>query len=236
MEVVLQLELGISQGLLLIAQHIHPLPAAPLVQGLIDITDALFCRHLRRSDLVACDGQFASLLQVSAGLHQGVQLLAVPLIVFCRRHTGCGAIAHLIIIGIERQIVFQFIADDTQQVVTEETAVSPLDDKRLIGFILHLGKLCAERLVEHWLRGRHLQGRVILAHTVEHRLIDRLQRYLLRGLATGDDAFHGGLQRVGGNALHHQGALQLCFQQLPVGLFLRSLRDNLLQDFILRLG
>ena len=71
-------------------------------------------------------------------------------------HTSRTTIARLIVIVVECIILFQLIANDTQEVTTEELAVTAFNDKGYILLLLDLCQLVAELVGQ--LRLLHLEA------------------------------------------------------------------------------
>ena len=236
-------------------EDIRPVPAAPLIEGVMDKVDLLFCReHTIHAihHLITFDGHLTGFGQIAIQFQQRVQpprlfFLILPLSLshyFQCHQTGCLTIASLVIICMQRIVIVLFQTHHTQQVVAEHLTVYAFYDEGLIALVLHLRQLLAEFRGEHWFIGflpdfplliSFRQSGIILPHPPEDCLIDHLQHRVLGGVATLLDTFHSGTDRVRGDALHHLTGVQFRFQQLTVHLLLRSLLNNLLENLVLRL-
>ena len=133
-------------------------------------------------------------------------------------------------------IVVQLVADDVQQVVIEDTCIGPLDNEGLVGLILDLGEFPAEVVRQLWALYFHIQFRIARRHLIEHGLPNQAQHLVLGIFPMLLHLVHSRLQRVGRDLCHHLCSLQLCLQQMSVGLLFRGLLHNLLKHLILRLG
>ena len=144
------------QLLFLIAQIVHALPAAPLAKCLTGKGKALLTitpGHL----VIAEDGNLTCLRQIPIQVEQRIDELYLLITKSMRcDHTSRTTVASLIVIVVEGIILFQLIANDTQEVTTEELAVTAFNDKGYILLLLDLRQLAAELVGQ--LRFLHLEA------------------------------------------------------------------------------
>ena len=144
------------QLLFLIAQIVHALPIAPLAKCLTGKGKALFTITPGRP-VIAEDGNLASLRQIPILTEQRIDELYLLVAKRMRSHdTSRTTVASLIVIVVECIILFQLIANDTQEVTTEELAVTAFNDKGYILLLLDLCQLVAELVGQ--LRLLHLEA------------------------------------------------------------------------------
>ena len=153
------------------------------------------------------------------------------------RHERRHAVARLLIIVVQRLVVVQFIAHDTQHVVVKPAAVTAFDRQRLVSSSLHGGQSFTGLGIE-----RHrklvilLQLTVVLIYLLQHHSIDGSQCLVSSLAITLLHSLDSGLQRVGGDGGHHPTARQFGSHQLAVLSFALGLVHYLHQHVVLRAG
>ena len=139
-----EIQFWTRQLLFLIAQIVHALPIAPLAKCLTGKGKALFA-ITSGHPVIAEDGDLASLRQITILTEQRIDELYLLVAKRMRSHdTSRTTVASLLVIAIKGVILTQLIANDAQEVATEDLAITALNHKGHILFLLDLCQLAAE--------------------------------------------------------------------------------------------
>ena len=241
----------LRQRPLTITQLVHGLPRPPAVESKINILPLVFdgSRCVAIHITIVLYSCLTTLGQVLIDTDERVDTLQIVRFLqfhkslrtlLNQRHQCCQesgmTVAFLAIVVMKRLILFQFVTDDTQQVVIEIAAVNTFHSQRFEVDGFGSSQLLTELRRQRNLLRRTLQVTIVFVDAAQHDLIDSLHGDIIFCLHTFFHTLNSRQQRIGRNLRHDTGALQLGLHQLPgLTLFLR-LGDNLHQHVILGTG